>query len=415
MNDPIESAAREHWGHLVALLAGQFRRLDLAEECVQEAFTAAARHWPRDGVPTNPPAWLLTTARRRAIDVIRREGATARRLPDLVVDAELAKRAAADAEPSDGAAIPDERLRLMFTCCHPAMPAAGSAALVLRLVAGLTVGEIARLFLVSEPTMAARITRAKRKIAAAAGIPFAVPALDDLAARRDTVLAVIYLVFTEGYSATAGPAAIRPGLGDEAIRLARLLDQLLPRDDATVALLALMLLQHSRREARVGAAGEIVLLADQDRSRWHADEIAEGVALLDRVGRDRATVTPTARRYELQARIAAAHATAPDAATTDWTAIAGRYEELEQITASPVVRLNRAVAVAEADGPLVAFELLDGLDAVLPGRHDVHMVRAELLARLGCRDEAAGELDRAIELAANEATRHLLEARRAGL
>jgi RNA polymerase sigma-70 factor (ECF subfamily) len=407
----LTTVAGEHWGRLVALVAAQFRRLDLAEDGVQDAFAAAARHWPRSGVPTNPPAWLLTAARRRVLDALRTEATAHKYAPQLIVDARTEAVAAA-AIPPEGDEIADERLRLLFTCCHPALPPSGSAALVLRLVAGLSVGEIARLFLVSETAMQARLTRVKHKIAAA-GIPFAVPDSDELPARLDTVLAVIYLVFTEGYAATDGPAVMRTELADEAIRLGRLTRRLLPDAPATRALLSLMLLQHSRRDARVDAAGRPILLPDQDRSRWIRSEIDEGLDLL--AGLERVHLTPAAERYVLQARIAAQHAAPAAASDTNWPEIADLYERLERLTASPVVRLNRAVAVAEADGADAALGLLDGLEATLPGRHEVHLVRAELLARSGRRSDALTAMDQAIAHAGNDATRTYLDERRAAL
>lgn len=412
VSDALARAAGEHWGRLVALVAAQFRRLDLAEDGVQEAFVAAARHWPRSGVPTNPPAWLLTAARRRVLDILRTEATAEKYAPRLIVDARTEAVAAAAAIPVGGTEIADERLRLLFTCCHPALPQSGSAALVLRLVAGLSVAEIARLFLVSETAMQARLTRVKHKIAAA-GIPFALPDPEDLPARLDTVLAVIYLVFTEGYAATDGPDVMRTDLADEAIRLGRLTRRLLPDAAATRALLSLMLLQHSRREARVDASGRPILLPDQDRARWIRTEIDEGLGLL--TGLDGVDLTPAAERYALQARIAAQHATPGAAADTDWPRIAALYERLEQLTASPVVRLNRAVAVAEADGPDAALALLDGLDTCLPDRHEVHLVRAELLARSGRPSDAVTAIELAIAHAGNEATRTFLGRRRAAL
>lgn len=411
VSDALARAADEHWGRLVALVAAQFRRLDLAEDSVQDAFAAAARHWPRSGVPRNPPAWLLTAARRRVLDSLRGEATAQRYAPQLIVDARTEAAAAAVITPEDGE-IADERLRLLFTCCHPALPQGGSAALVLRLVAGLSVAEIARLFLVSDTAMQARLTRVKRKITAA-GIPFAVPDPDDLPARLDTVLAVIYLVFTEGYAASDGPDVMRTDLADEAIRLGRLTHALLPDAAATRALLSLMLLQHSRRAARVDGDGRPVLLPDQDRRRWVHEEIDEGLGLL--AGLDGAELTASAERYALQARIAAEHAMAAVAADTNWARIADLYEQLERLTASPVVRLNRAVAVAEAEGAELALALLDGLDELLGRRHEVHLVRAELLDRLGRRSDALASIEQAIARAGNEATVSYLHERRARL
>ena len=409
------TAAAEHWGRLVALLIGQFKRIDLAEDAVQEAYAAATRTWPISGVPANQAGWLLTAARRRALDTVRAEAIAARKLPLLVVDGSGA--AAPSRPPDEPVAIADDRLRLIFMCCHPAIPAGSSAALTLRLVAGLRVSEIARLFRVSETTMAARITRAKRKIVAA-GIPFAVPPTERLVERIEAVLAVIYLVFTEGYVATEGTALVRTELCEEAIRLGRVVDEVVDEQPAVGALRALMTLQHARRASRVGADGNLVLLPDQDRAGWRHDEIAEGLRLLSTAIRRRSDDTAAERladRYRLEALIAAAHATAPTAADTDWAAIAALYAELEQLTGSPVVRINRAVAVAEVDGPEVALALLDGLDEVVGPAKDLAIVRGELLARLGRNDEAIAALGEAIGLAANDTERTHLERRRGAL
>ena len=340
----------------------------------------------------------------------------ARKLPLLVVDQHPA--AAPSGSIGEPLVITDDRLRLIFMCCHPAISPGSSAALTLRLVAGLKVSEIARLFLVSETTMAARITRAKRKIVEA-GIPFAVPPPTRLAERLDAVLAVIYLVFTEGYVATEGAALVRTDLCDEAIRLARTLDELVDGQPAIDALLALLVLQHSRRSSRVGADGRPVLLADQDRRTWHHGEIAEGLRLLDSAIRHRST-DPAGERLAANAigwrrLIAAAHATAPSPSATDWRAIASLYAELEELTGSPVVRINRAVAVAETDGPAAALALLDGLDDVLSDSKDLAVVRGELLDRLGRRAESASAFEAAIALATNEAERAHLERRRVAI
>lgn len=405
-NEAVEQAYREHWSRLLALLVTSVRRFDLAEDALADAFAAAARTWPDQGVPANPPAWLLTAARRRALDRIRREDGDRRRLPLLVTDAagaDIAPDIAEDAV-ADLGSIDDERLRLLFACCHPALAADARAALMLRFGAGLRTPEIARLFLVPTPTMAARITRAKAKIALA-GIPLRKPTAEDLPARLGVMLKVVYLLFTEGYRATEGEQLQRPRLAAEAIRLGYLLGELLPGHDEIVALLALMVLQHARRDARVDDAGRLVLLADQDRTRWRHDEIARGRELLDGLG-------PPASEYHLQALIAAEHTAA---AGTDWTRVAGLYAELERRTGSPVVRLNRAVAVSEAGSPEAALALLEGLDSALPANHQLPAVRAEVLLRLGRGAEAAAAFDAALALAGSDVERAHLLRRRATL
>jgi RNA polymerase sigma-70 factor (ECF subfamily) len=384
----------------VALLVGELRSVDLAEDAAQEAFAAAARQWPVDGVPDRPMGWLVAVARRRAVDRQRRETTLHRYLPLLAGDDTVP-----GPEPADDDGIGDDRLRLIFTCCHPALATEAQVALTLRFVAGLRTPEIARLFLVPPATMAARLTRAKRKIAGA-GIPFSVPAEADRAARMRSVLAVVYLIFTEGYRATAGADLIREDLAAEAIRLGRLLHRLIGDDEVT-GLLALMILQHARRASRTDG-GALVRLPEQDRSRWAGDEIAEGLALL-------AAPPGSYRRpgpYRLQALIAAEHARAARAADTDWPAIAGLYDLLEQVTGSPVVRLNRAVAVAEAAGPERGLALLDGLDDRLPGNHQLPAARAELLCRLGRGADAVHEYDRALALVGTDVERAFLSARR---
>jgi RNA polymerase sigma-70 factor, ECF subfamily len=404
--DPAEAVARahaEHWARLLALLVARLRRLDVAEDALAEAYAAAVRTWPRAGVPDHPERWLLTTARHKAYDLLRHEEVVTRKLPLLVTD-EAAP--AADEWVDDDVSIPDERLRLLFTCCHPALSLEARVALTLRMVGGLTTAEIARAFLVPEPTMGQRISRAKKKIATA-GIPYRVPSGAELPARMSGVLAVLYLVFTEGYAASSGTGPVRADLAAEAIRLTRLTAVLMPDEPEVAALLALMLLQHSRRDTRVDADGELVLLPAQDRSRWHADEIAEGLRIL------------TARRrsggsYGLQARIAAEHARAARATDTDWDEICRLYEALDRLTGSPVVRLNRAVAIAERspDGAEEALGLLTGLDDEIGRSHLFWSARAELLHRLGRDDEAAADYERAYELAGTDAERRLLAARR---
>jgi RNA polymerase sigma-70 factor (ECF subfamily) len=405
--EAIEQALREHWGRLLALLTGQLRSLDLAEDAVAEAFELALATWPRDGVPANPAGWLLTTARNRGLDRLRRDATLARKLPLLVP--EPSPGTAPEEAAEEMSTIPDDRLRLLFTCCHPALALEARVALTLRCLGGLTTAEVARAFLVPEPTMAARITRAKKKIAAA-GIPYRVPSDAELPARLAGLLAVLYLVFNEGYAATSGDAAIRRELCDEAIRLARVLVSLMPDEPEASALLALMLLQNARRDARLDAAGRLVLLPDQDRSRWDGGQIAEGSALLARSSRHR-RVGP----YLLQAAIAAEHSRAASAADTDWAAIAALYRALDDLTGSPVVRLNRAVAEAEAAGPAAGLELLAGLDERLPAFHLLPATRADLLRRLGRTAEARAQYADALRLAGNAADRDLLTRRLAEL
>lgn len=395
----LDTALREHWARLLALLIRDFADVDLAEDSLQEAYAAAAEHWPR-GVPDNPAAWLLTTARRKATDRLRREATLARKLPLLVVDDVV------EAPDVDVDAIPDERLRLICTCCHPALSHEASVALTLRLVAGLHTREIARLFVVGESTMAARITRAKRKIAASA-IPFRVPDRDAFPERLARICAVTYLLFTEGYAATNGADLVRPGLCDEAIRVQRLVVELAPNDAESAGLLALMLLQHARRDARIDA-GALIPLSEQDRRRWRRAEIDEGGAWLRRA----AETDPVPGSYTLQAAIAAEHARAATADATDWTAIARIYIQLERLTGSPVVRMNRAVAVAEAEGAAAGLAVLDGLEELLPRSHRLPATRAELLRRLGERERAVAEYDRAIERVGTVAERAYLTTRR---
>jgi RNA polymerase sigma-70 factor, ECF subfamily len=408
--EAVERALRDDWGRLLALLTRLVGTLDVAEDALQDAYATALTAWERDGVPDRPDAWLLTAARRRATDGFRREATLARKLPLLVIpDSEPGPDADGGAEVST---IPDERLRLLFTCCHPALAAPARVALTLRLLGGLTTAEIARAFLVPEPTMAARITRAKKKIAAA-GIPYRVPTDAELPDRLAGVLAVLYLVFTEGHSATSGTTPVRRDLCEEAIRLARVVVALMPDEPEAAGLLALLLLQHARRDSRLDADGRLVLLPDQDRSRWDAAQVAEGLAVL----RTAAARTPVSRAgpYLLQAAIAAEHGRACPAADTDWPRIATLYTALEQATGSPVVRVNRAVAVAEVDGPAAGLELLTGLDGDLPGFHLLPAVRADLLRRLGRAADARGEYGRALQYARNDADRDFLRRRLAAL
>jgi RNA polymerase sigma-70 factor (ECF subfamily) len=374
---------------VLASLIGFLGDFHLAEEVTQEAFAVAAERWPREGVPSNPTAWLITTARNRAIDRIRRERTLAGKLqqlrPALSVDA-------VDAEPLE---FPDERLELVFTCCHPALNLDAQVALTLQAVGGLTAAEIGRAFLVSEPTMAQRLVRAKRKIKEA-GIPFRVPPAHLLPERLVGVLAVIYLIFNEAYSG-------RHDLAPEALRLGRALLALMPDEPEVHGLMALMLLLDARRSARF-AQGELILLADQDRSLWNQAQIARGRAALDQ-----AIALRGRGPYVLQAAIASLHADQPP----DWPQIAALYGELSRVTASPVVELSRAVAIAEAEGPAPALAIVERLE--LDSYHYLHATRADLLARLGRRQEARKAYDRALELVSDAAERRLLEARRAGL
>ena len=403
MSEPPDVAAVfcEHGFALLAVLTREQRSLDHAEDALQEAHEAALRQWPHDP-PRDPAAWLLTVARRRARDRARREATLERKLPLLALD-----RDGAVPPPAPSPELPDDRLRLIFTACHPALALEARVALTLRYAAGLSTPEVARLLLVSEAAMAARLTRAKHKIAAA-GIPYRVPDAADLPERLGGVLAVIHLIFTEGHLATAGARLARPELCGEAIRLARLLLPLVPDDPELLGLTGLMLLTHARRDCRT-ADGRLVRLAEQDRRRWHRDELAEGLAL---VARARAHDRPG--RYVLQGLIAAQHALASDAAATDWPAIARLYAQLEALDPSPVVRINRAVAVAECDGPAAGLALLDGLDARGAG-HQLDVARAELLARAGAADEARAAYDRALARTANAPVRAHLARRRAAL
>jgi len=397
----LETAWRDQWGRLTALLVAQFRRLDLAEDGLADAFEAAARTWPRDGVPMNPPAWLLTSARRRVLDRLRAEAVAARRLPHLAVEAELqeeAQRVMADG----GEPVRDERLRLVLLCAHPSLSRENAAALTLRMVMGVSTADIARLFLMPTATMAARLTRSRKSLA---GERFEVPIGADLKTRVGRAADVAYLAFTAGYTPPSGAELVRPDLAAEAIRLARLLGELLPGRADLDGLLGLMLLQHSRRDARM-SEGRLVLLPDQDRSRWHSEEITEALDVLTPHVLDPATP------YLVQALIAAEHAIAPHSDATDWPRIVERYDELVALEDTPVVRLNRAVAVSEADGPLAGLRALEGLE--LPG-HRLPGVRGELLSQVGRIEEARAELARAVDLCDNDPERAHLTARLAAL
>ncbi|MBB2894143.1 RNA polymerase sigma factor [Flexivirga oryzae] len=436
MIQPIEAVWRDEWGRLLALLVAQTRRLDLAEDALADAFERAARAWPEAGVPDNPPAWLLTAARRRILDRLRAEAVAARKQPLLAVE-EGQRHGEGDL------------LRLVLLAAHPSLSEEAGAALTLRLVLGISTADIARLFLVPEPTMAARLTRARKKVVAA-GVPLAIPDDEVLPQRLETVARVAYLAFTAGYAPGSGADVVRADLAGEAIRLVRLVratGRVAEGNAALTALLALMLLQHARRDARVDAEGALVLLPAQDRSTWHRDEIDEGLALVGALtGGSRYGLVPRPTRpapeggvalvprptrpapedgvalqsalaaeYLLQALIAAEHARAAGAEETDWLAIADYYRQLEALTGSPVVRLNRAVAVAEAGDLDNALGLLDGLEEALPHSHRLPAVRAEFLSRAGRHTEAAAAYDLAIERCAHEPERDQLRFRRAAL
>jgi len=398
----VAEAFRQEWGRVVAALIGMTGNWDLAEECAQDAFAQALKTWPRDGVPGRPGAWLTTVARNRARDRLRRGAAEAAKLREAAV-------LTVPDEPTDDdeSGIRDDRLRLMFTCCHPALAPEARVALTLRTLAGLTTAEIARAFLVPEPTMAKRLVRAKHKIRGA-GIPYRVPPAHLLSERTDGVLTVLYLLFNEGYAASAGANLVRQGLCAEAIRLARALAQLMPDEPEALGLLALMLLHNARRWTRVDEAGDLVTLEDQDRSRWDRTEIDEGTAVLEAALR-RGRPGP----YQLQAAIVACHATAPAADATDWAQIAGLYGRLARLIPSPVVELNRAVAVAMADGPQAGLDLVAAIEATgeLSGYYLVPATRADLLRRLGRWAEATASYRCARDLAATDAERRYLDRR----
>jgi RNA polymerase sigma-70 factor (ECF subfamily) len=411
----VEAVFREERGLLLAALVRQFGDLDLAEEVASDAVAAALERWPEDGVPSRPAAWLLTTARRKAVDRLRRDKAYAARLAVLQVEAE---RDGPVAPPGDGDDVPDERLRLFFTCCHPALPLEAQTALTLRCLAGLSTAEVARAFLVPVATMAQRIVRAKRKIRLAR-IPFRVPDVHDLPGRLPGVLRAIYVIFTEGYAASAGSELVRAGLADEAVRLARILHRLLPREREVTGLLALLLLVDARRAARTTPEGELVLLDEQDRSLWDADRIGEGrrlvVEALGGTSRSEQSGRCGGRpgQYALQAAIAALHDEAADVAGTDWPQVVALYDVLSAVAPSPLVALNRAVAVAMRDGPEAGLRLVEALaaDERLRGYHLLPAARADLLRRMGRRAEAAQAYREALALVGNEPERAFLRRR----
>jgi RNA polymerase sigma-70 factor (ECF subfamily) len=398
--ETIDAVYRTHSRHVFATLIRLLGDFDVAEEALHDAFRVALEQWPRDGVPANPRAWLVSTGRFKAIDGLRRRA----RFQPLPEDIE--EHLAAEEDDRDGEGVEDDRLRLIFTCCHPALSPDAQIALTLREVCGLTTEEIARAFLAAAPTLAQRIVRAKAKIRDAR-IPYQVPSASELPDRMESVLRVIYLVFNEGYSASSGESLTRAGLSSEAIRLGRLLVELLPQPEA-LGLLALMLLQESRRGARSSPEGDLILLHDQDRSVWNAEYIAEGSALVEQALRSR-RFGP----YTLQAAIAAVHSHAPDASATDWAEIVGLYDVLLRIEPSPVVELNRAVAVAMRDGPEAGLDLVDAILArgELDGYHLAHSARADLCRRLGRIADARTAYERAYALTRQEPERRFLERR----
>ncbi|MFD6222903.1 RNA polymerase sigma factor [Nocardia asteroides] len=405
----VDRAHRREWAFVLAATVRLVRDFDLAEECVQEAYATALASWAADGVPARPGAWLTTVARRRGLDLLRREGTFRRTLPRLVVDEPVPDTAELALDGLDDPAIPDDRLRLISTCCHPALDPQAQVALTLRLVCGVTTAEVARAFLVAEPTMAARITRAKKKIAVA-GIPYRVPSVRELPQRLDAICAVIHLLFTTGHTAPAGDHLVRTDLVERALQLARMMHALVPDDPSVTGLLALVVLTDARRAARVDAAGELCTLEHQDRSRWDHAAVAEGVALVKQA-------LPHTDRYTLQAAIAAVHDEAPSWAETDWTEIIGLYQLLLRVWPSPVARLNHAIAVGLGGDPARALDLLGplGAEPALATYGYLDAARAAFLAELGRVAEAVAAYQAALLLTDNAVERAHLRGKLAAL
>jgi RNA polymerase sigma-70 factor, ECF subfamily len=401
VRDEIDAIFRREYGRAVAVLARAVGDLDLAEEVVQDAFAIALRRWPETGIPPSPAGWIITTARNRAIDRLRRDASRDER------HVEALRQWSRDSPDDEDAAVSDDRLRLIFTCCHPALAPAARIALTLKLLGGLTTSEIARAFLVPEATMAQRLVRAKHKIRDA-GIPYRIPDVEELPARLQSVLTVVYLIFTEGHTATAGDGLLREDLCAEAIRLARLVVELLPKEPEALGLLALLQLVHARRAARLGPDGDLVLLAGQDRRAWDRDAVAEGQALVRRC-----LAINRPGPFQIQAAINAVHSDAVDAATTDWRQILQLYDQLTALAPGPVVALNRAIALSEVEGPAAALAAVEAID--LPRYHLWHAVRADLLRRLDRRTEAIAAYDDALALVTNAVERAFLARRRAEL